>query len=197
MMNKEDHNVEVIERYHDYTPPFPIKEIVTARLCGISAHHLQGLGAVLLTNYEGLNRQRRRQKIPGRNHKIEVANCGGLYHQKWQGDAATIEIFIDNIISRSGYPKWMFRIQFFQGMIIGKTLFHEIGHHVQATQFSEYKQSEEIAEEWRKRLTREYGSKRFWYLKPLNPLFKLLMCALRAITKKPHRVDVVKQRCRK
>ena len=195
-MVNNDHKVEIIEQYHNYIPPFPVKEIVAARLSGISAHFLQGLGTIVLTNYGGLNHQRRRQKTQVQNHKIAVADCGGLYFCKRHGDAATIELFIDNIIRHGGHP-WLLKVRFFRGMIIGKTLVHEIGHHIQATPIPEHNQSGEIAEEWRRRLTREYGRRRYWYLRPLNPLFKLLVPALRAMAKEPLKVDVSKQHSRK
>ena len=62
-------------------------------------------------------------------------------------------------------------------MQFSEVLFHEIGHHIHKTQAPEFKEREDVAESWEKRLCKIYFRKRYWYLTPiayvLYPLFWL------------------------
>jgi len=62
-------------------------------------------------------------------------------------------------------------------MAFGEVLFHEIGHHMHRTRAPEFKEREDVADSWEKRLSRVFFRKRYWYLMPvvylLWPLFWL------------------------
>jgi len=61
----------------------------------------------------------------------------------------------------------MLKAPYFADNALGEVLFHEIGHHIHTTQAPEFKECEDVAEKWRKRLTRIYFRKRYWYLLPI------------------------------
>jgi hypothetical protein len=48
-------------------------------------------------------------------------------------------------------------------MVLGEVLFHEIGHHIHYTQAPEFREREDVAEDWKKRLSKIYFRKRYWY----------------------------------
>ncbi|OGW31122.1 MAG: hypothetical protein A2088_05855 [Nitrospirae bacterium GWD2_44_7] len=67
-------------------------------------------------------------------------------------------------------------------MIFGDVLFHELGHHIHHTMSPKFKEREDVAEEWSKKLFREYNRNRYSYLKTfkfLKPLFRMAACALK------------------
>jgi hypothetical protein len=52
-------------------------------------------------------------------------------------------------------------------MVLGEVLFHEIGHHIHYTQAPEFREREDVAEDWKKRLSKIYFRKRYWYFLPI------------------------------
>jgi hypothetical protein len=59
-------------------------------------------------------------------------------------------------------PARSFRL--FRDMMIGEVLVHELGHHVHSTRLPEFREREDAAEEWGRRLINEYMRRRYWYL---------------------------------
>lgn len=180
-MTDQQHNVAIIEQFGSYSPPFPVRETIEDLLCGISNQYVRGLHAVVLSSSSGLNRKSRRQKTLSRKRKVAIMDCRGIYNQKWHNDPATIQLFVDNIIE--SLPLWMFKIQFLRRGIFGEVLFHEIGHHIHNTSVPEYKEREDVAEQWRKKLSKEYGKKRYPYLRRLKPVMKAMIFAAILVVK--------------
>ncbi|MFA4828099.1 MAG: hypothetical protein WC855_00620 [Thermodesulfovibrionales bacterium] len=180
-MTNGNNNVVITEHYGDYVPPFQVKGLISELLCGVSNRYLRGLQAVVLNSSSGLNRKSRRQKTLARKRKVAIADCRGVYNQKWHDGQATIQLFVDNIIESR--PRWIIKIPFFRRMVFAEVLFHELGHHIHHTTAPEHKEREDVAEEWRKRLTKEYTSNRYGYLKPLKPLLKIVAIVLRTTAK--------------
>jgi hypothetical protein len=58
-------------------------------------------------------------------------------------------------------------------------LFHEIGHHVHATVRPEFREKEDIADDWGKKLTGNYIFNRYWYVP--RPAWKIVGWVLKAI----------------
>jgi hypothetical protein len=153
----------------------PISKIVARLIDGLPAEYLVGIKTVLLTDAAGLNHEGRRAKTWARGKKVPIRQCRGLYHQASKGESAWIELFVDNIVMNS--PSGFLRVPLLADMEFSEVLFHEIGHHIHKTRAPEFKEREDVAEVWEKRLRRIYISKRYWYLTPiayvLYPLFWL------------------------
>lgn len=149
-----------------------IERSVRALLEHTDPRYLAGLGSILLRDGGGLTwheRQRRRRKVGKR--------LLGNYNARKRGEPAYIVLFID-AIQASGHPVLM-RFGFSRNAIVGRVLFHEIGHHVATFVVPEHGSSEGLAEQWTVRLGREYLRRRYggWRL----TLLKALARALRAI----------------
>ena len=157
--------VEIVESYRDWSPPIDVTRVVSRLLTGTEERYKVGLATVVLANTAGLSHGRRRQKTWSRGRKRLVVKCRGLYHQAWRGDPAWVELFVDNTLK--GVPPWLLRLPLLQDAIVGDVLFHELGHHLHATQAPEYREPEDVAERWERRLSRQYTRRRYWYLIPL------------------------------
>ena len=70
-------------------------------------------------------------------------------------------------------------------MLLGRTvcfskvLFHEIGHHIHATVRPEFREKEDIADDWGKKLTGNYLLKRYWFIP--RPAWKIVGWVLEAV----------------
>ena len=91
----DTHEIDIQDNYRDYTPPPWVRATVTRLIDGIPADYVNGLRTISLTNSDELNHRRRRQKTISRKRKVAVRDCQGLYHYKWQGQPAAIELFVD------------------------------------------------------------------------------------------------------
>ncbi|MBN2560093.1 MAG: hypothetical protein JXQ75_04110 [Phycisphaerae bacterium] len=170
---RESHGVIIREVYKDYTPPVRARQTVDGLLNGIPKRHLAGLNTVVVTHSANLPRRERREKTKARGKKVPIVRCGGLYHGKWHGEPAWIQLLLDNIFE--SWPKWMLRIPFLQDMILSDTLFHELGHHIHSTQAPQHKEREDVAEDWNTKLSRHYFRKHYWYLTPLFLALRLVL----------------------
>jgi hypothetical protein len=65
---------------------------------------------------------------------------------------------------------------------VSQTLFHEIGHHLDATLGSAARSQESAAEDWCRRLSRMHFRKRYWYLRPVLKAGLMLLVLLRRLT---------------
>jgi hypothetical protein len=165
--------IEVKSVYHEYQPPFDVERAVRRMIKLTAPEHLAGLRTIVLRNSAGLNHERRRSKTLARKRKIAVAKCRGLYHQRWKGEPAWIEIFVDNVFRDC--PKWLLWLAIFREHFLGDVVFHELGHHVHFAKAPEQREREDVADKWKRRLARSYFRKRFWYLLPIIiPLVKLV-----------------------
>jgi hypothetical protein len=161
----ENRNAVAIELvYRDYRPPVDVERVIRRMIELTSPEYLAGLRSIVIRNSGSLNYQRRRSKTRSRRRKVAVRECGGLYHQKWKGEPAWIEIFVDNILE--GWPKALLWIPLVRDLAIAYVLFHEIGHHVHCTRAPEHREKEDVANKWRNRLMGAYIKKRYWYLHP-------------------------------
>jgi len=170
-MTNNDYGVLVTEGYVNYKPPYPLCKTVDYLLRIVDRERIEGLHEVILTNYEGANREIRRRKVRRGKRKIPFSNVLGLYREKYQGKPAYIELFVDNIFH--GTPKWAIRIPLIRRFLMAGVLYHEIGHHIHHVRFPEYKDKEEVAEKWKKVLSVEFIKKKYWYLVPLIYVFNL------------------------
>lgn len=164
---------EIVERYRDWSPPFDVAPIVRRLLSRIPEQYLLGLETVALTNVSGLNRKRRHETTRSRGRKVRISATSGLYHQAISGEPAWIELFVDSAVQRM--PPFLLRIPLFQDSALATVLFHELGHHLHATQARAYREPEDVAESWKRRLSRIYFRRRYWYVLPFAWLIGLVV----------------------
>jgi len=158
------HNVEIVEAYRTYSPPAWVRSTVDRILSGVPAGYLSGLRTVVLTDAGGLNYDRRRAKTRSRRKKLKISESRGLYHRKWNGEPAWIELFVDNIVPWYGRMTWL---RFIRDFAIGEVLAHEVGHHIHSTKAPEFREREDVADKWSRKLLVPYLMRRYWYFFPL------------------------------
>jgi len=184
--------IEICESYRDFIPPSWVRGSVTRLINGVSEKYTGALHSITLTNTDGLNHNRRRQKTISRKRKVAVIECRGLYHQKWQGKPATIELFVDKIIHR--WPLIVLRVPLFQDLLLADVLYHELGHHIHKTCAPEHQEREDVAEDWQKMLGRHYFRQNYKWIKPfrfiLKPIVALLLKIVRLMQRKAKQKEV-------
>src|ERR1700674_1200532 len=114
--------------------------------------YLVGLSRVVLRDAGGLRRKERltRKRL---EHKGRVRM--GEYHHAVRGSQARIELFVDEILYQDSQP-WLLRLRLMRDLFLAATLFHEIGHHIQAAIEPEYADKERTADSWRNQLTKRF-----------------------------------------
>jgi hypothetical protein len=169
---------KIIENYRDFEPPPEVKEIISILLDCVSANYLRGLQAIILANQAALTRNQRRQKIWSRNRKIRLAEARGAYYRATGSSPAIVWLYVDNILKAS--PPWTLKIPLVRYAEFGEVLYHEIGHHIHAAHEPVHEGKENVAENWSKRLRRQFFRRRYWYLVPFRyPMLLLIKIALR------------------
>ncbi len=173
-MKENSCKIEIKENYRNYVPPASIVATVTRLIDGISSDYLAGIKTIVLTNFEALNHNRRRQKNKSKGKKVAVKYSRGRYYHKYKGDPAWIELFVEKMLPND-VSKIILCIPFVCDMFVSDVLFHEIGHHIHAIRAPEHKEPEDVAEKWKKKLTKEYFTRKYWYVLPiLRPLWNII-----------------------
>jgi hypothetical protein len=145
----------VVERYSEYTPPFDVKSPVEKMVRSVPPNYLVGLEEIILTNTAGLPRKFRRRVTKSRKKTVKMIKARGLYHPAWKNRRAWIEIFVDNTF-RIWERGWWLKFRLHRETLVGDVLFHEIGHHIHFAVRPEHREREDIADQWKVRLTRSY-----------------------------------------
>ena len=155
VVRKRLRRINIVEQYRDWTPPIKLTPIIEGLLYSIPQMYLAGLGTVVVSNASGLNRKRRREKTRSRGRKLRTSEALGLYHYAYQGEPPWIELFVDNIFKTEPGIAW--RVPFWRDWRIGHTLYHELGHHIHAVQAPEFREKEDVADDWAEELAnRQY-----------------------------------------
>jgi len=157
-----DHGVIVREAYKDYTAPIEVADVVNRLLSAVPKERLVGLKTVVLTSSQNLSKPVRKSKAHARGKSYELGKCRGQYHQEWKNQPAWIELFVDNTLA--GWPLTMLRVPLFRDWALADVLFHELGHHIHKTQAPEFKEQEDVAEQWQRKLSRPFFRRHHWYL---------------------------------
>lgn len=175
-------SVAIIEAYRDWSPPVDAAATVRKLLDSLPERYLIGLRTVILTNRGGLPRGRRRKAMWSRGRKVRMSSCLGIYHGASRRQQPWIELFVDAIVARSS--RWTMRVPLLREMAFGSVLYHEIGHHLHATQAPVHLEREDVADSWKRELRRLYVRRQYWYLRPvarvLRPLLRMLSRLLKA-----------------
>ena len=162
--------LKIVESYKDGPPVIDARHAVMRVLRRVPAEYLVGLDRIILSNANELNRARRRKKTKHRGKTRRSSEAIGTYHQAWQGQKASIELFVDNIVAQC--PRAM-KISPLRDLVFADVLFHEIGHHIHLTRTKEFREREDVADDWIHRLGESYLANRKWYVLPLAKVFDL------------------------
>lgn len=154
--------IEIHESYKSFVPPPWFRPTVERLLMSLPLEHVGGLKSVILTDSASIGRGKT-HRVAGRKYYRNT--CLGFYHRQWRGQPAWVQLVTDNIVG--GCPASLLRLQLFRDLEVGKTLYHEVGHHMHVTVGSAGRGGEETAEYWRKRLSRIHFRRRYWYLRPV------------------------------
>ncbi len=157
---------KIVTQFAEYKPPCDVNHAVSRMIASVPVEYMNGLGEIVLTSTECLSRSRRRSVTKSRNRKVRIVKTRGLYHAEWNGQLAWVEIFIDNTFADWG-KKWWLRLPFVRDMMLADVLFHEIGHHIHATRRPEYREREDVADEWKEKLGSRYFRQQYRWMIPL------------------------------
>lgn len=141
---------KIIEFYGDYEPPFNVGRIVSRLLPLVPPRALVGLKSIVLTSSSRLPSRERRRKKRSRGRTFLGREARGCYRPPSKGVPASIELYVDNIVKHC--PEERLREEHQRELIVGSTLFHEIGHHIHDLQRPRHVDPEIVAEEWEARL---------------------------------------------
>jgi hypothetical protein len=158
--------IPIREDYDAYSPPRWVRPTVERLLACLSAGHVGGLSAVVLTDAATADaRKTRRMRKNRRGVPL------GRYHAAWSGEKAWVEIVVDRIVPTC--PRHLVMFQWARDLTLAQVLFHEVGHHLDATVGAPARSGEPAAEAWRRRLTAVHFRRRYWYFRPAVPLLRL------------------------
>ena len=150
-------SVKIINNYKDYSPHLNFSAIVERLISEVPQSRLSSLTSVVLTNSTA--RKAKNSRIRSEGRKIPANHIAGLYHRSTRDRGAWIELYVDNIFPENT-PLPIMRHRMLQDMFVGRTLFHEIGHHIDYTSSKE-QDKEGAADKWKRDLLRQYFKKRY------------------------------------
>jgi hypothetical protein len=167
---------EIREFYNDYVPPRYVRKLVAALLSSVPPKYLQCLDCIVLTNQSGMPRRDRLGKVTSRRRRVPQSQVLGRYHHARPGKFPWIELYVDKLVSEVAiYPI----VPFGKAACFGFVLFHEIGHHIDKTMRSEFREKEDVADEWGKKLLRNYMVSRYRFPKPVWRIIGWMLKVLR------------------
>lgn len=165
---------KVVEDYRVYRAPEWVPRIVECLLKTVPEGQLRQVGSVTLRDSAGMPSGKSR-RVRGR--KFPVAECRGLYRQGHGSRGASIEIVVDNVLR--GVPALLLRFDLIREVVLGRVLYHEVGHHLDATIGAPAPAGEAAAEAWSTRLLKNHTLKehpwRRLLLRLLEPVFVPLL----------------------
>ncbi len=158
--------VPVREAYVAYQPPTHVARTIRMLLRYVPTKYLGGLAEILLTN-SGSSRELRRSKTKSRKRSMPLTEALGLYRRRWNEQPAMIVIHVERLEHyRRGFG-FVGKLPAVCAFLYASTLYHEIGHHIHSTRKPEYREREDVADQWQRTLLRDFARKRYWYLIPL------------------------------
>ncbi|HEY6129186.1 MAG TPA: hypothetical protein VIW23_13490 [Candidatus Acidoferrum sp.] len=155
----------IVEVYRNFEPPPSLKRDVEMLVSYVPQKYLVGLKTIILTNKAGMTRDKRRQKVWSRNHKILLSDARGSYSAATRSSAASVSLYVDNIVESD--PDWFRTLPVFGHGTLAHVLYHEIGHHIHRAIRPVYKEKEDVADDWSGRLWGNFCRKHYWYMFPL------------------------------
>ena len=152
-----------------------MRPVVQRLLESLPHGYCNGLGAIVLTRTD-IARGRKRRRSRANRNGVPL----GTYHPRWNGQPAWIELMVDQIVTQLHTKfAWM---GLFREREVARVLYHEIGHHLDATNRSVGRTGEHGAIAWEPRLYRHHLQRRYGYLRPyLRVLTPLLVVATKFV----------------
>jgi len=141
----------VSERYASYKAPRWVLPALECLLGTLPKGHIQDLSSVVLTDSDGVG-DGKTGRVRGRKHARRA--CRGFYHRASKGVPAWIELVVDNTIR--SIPQSALLIPGMRELVLGEVLYHEVGHHFDATVGAPARSGESAAEAWSARLLRQH-----------------------------------------
>ena len=156
----DERKVRIVEAYIDYYPAFDTTRLIQKLLSTVPEKYLRGLESIVLTNERALPRKDRTGKTKSRKRKYDKSLILGRYHPEWQGKRPWIEIRVDKTLANC--PRAALWFPPGREFCLGSVLFHELGHHVHHVMLPEYKEKEDVADDWSTRLMVNFLRKKYW-----------------------------------
>jgi hypothetical protein len=157
---------EIEERYSGYRPPFDVTKVVRKLIAPVPEKYLRGLRKVLQIDTDSLSRRDRVGKTWSWKRKHDKSRILGRYHHN--NGAAWIEIRVDQTIGHwRGAPRYLFWIPLIRCLCVGEVFYHELGHHIHRTARPEFREKEDVADTWGRKLSADFIRKKYWYLLPV------------------------------
>lgn len=161
-MKKQKVTVQIYENYKTFRAPAGLHDRIVRMISAVPSEYLIGLSSVVLVDSDTQESERTWRR---KGQKFRSQRCYGLYHPTSSQREAWIELLLDNIFA-SGHSLLM-RFAVAQDVAIASTLYHEIGHHIDAMTVKGRVSREAAAEDWVAKLGRPYFKRRYWYLLPI------------------------------
>ena len=155
-----EHSVEVTTQFKVYQSPLDLESSIDSLLRLTTPKYLVGLDRVVLRDGAGLSRE---QVLAER----KIGKSRACYHKARNDQRAWIELYVDRIFD--GQPQILLRMRWYRERVLGDSLFHEIGHHIDTQIEPQFGDAERIAERWKRQLFREYTPRRLGRLMLLRP----------------------------
>ena len=168
--------VPIRKDFADYEPPRWFVPTVERLLASLSEGHVHGLAAIVLTNATVAASRQTGKPPRRRRRRRRGGTLLGRYFPGGHGDEPHIELIVDAIVGQ--IPRLLDWLQLARDITVSRTLYHEIGHHLDASIGARSRDEERSAEAWRKRLTQIHARRHYGYLKPvarsLAAVFRML-----------------------
>ena len=154
--------IPVFENYKDYEPPRGVRAAVERLLGSLPPGYLSGLESLVLTNSAAIGKGKTK-RVRGRKYKVN--ECRGFYYPASATAGPWIAINVDRILPLE--LSLLLRWGFFVELLLSGTVFHEVGHHLDATIGSPSRSGERAANRWSVILRRECFRKQHPILTPI------------------------------
>jgi hypothetical protein len=171
--------VPITEDFDGYAPPIWVGPTVERLLGSLLPEHVIGLSSIVLTESAKTARVKTHRKGGrkfGPNQRL------GLYRPAWRGEPPAIYLVVDNMLGQE--RPWL---QFARDLTVGEVLYHEVGHHLSAKVGRIASNEEGSADAWRRKLWRAHVRKRYWFLRPMVPLIRLLYAVVLRLAQRSRR----------
>jgi hypothetical protein len=116
-------------------------------------------------NLGGFSRKDRVGRVWSRKRRVDKSYILGRYHPRSRNSQPYIELRVDKIIE--GLKGKFLWFPFLREIVFGHVLFHEIGHHIHYTSRPEYREKEDVADNWAATLNTIFIRKTYWYALPI------------------------------
>lgn len=162
---------KIVAQLHGHEPPFDVAATVRRLLGSVPAKYLTGLGSVVITHSMALSSpSRKRVYRYASGRRVRIGDCPAYYQPGSGSESPHIALMMDKLLA--SWRPGVLRLPIFRDMAIADCLYHEIGHHVHATQRPARKDGEIVADQWRLYLFGQHWRRHYRFLRPLWPLIR-------------------------